>query len=113
MVNVTGIAKVLARLEAAAAAMAGAAKERTENALAESAAAKARDMAPVLSGTLRDSIQAEGNRVVADAPYAAAVELGTTDTAPQPYMRPAIHQTESEVRPTARAIYRAAVPHLR
>ena len=48
--------------------------------------------APVQSGALRDSIhvEAEGDderTVVADAPYALTVELGTEDTPARPYLR--------------------------
>ena len=51
--------------------------------------AKAR--APVDTGRLRSSIRVESEeltaRVIADCEYAAAVELGTSRTAPQPFMR--------------------------
>jgi HK97 gp10 family phage protein len=55
----------------------------------------ARRGAPVKTGTLRDSIQAEYDekkikgRVVATARYAKFVEHGTDDTAAQPFMQPA------------------------
>lgn len=52
-------------------------------------AAKAR--APVDTGRLRDSIRVEvegsAARVIADCPYAAAVEFGTPTRSPQPFMR--------------------------
>ena len=66
------------------------AAERVRLAAAERCeVAKAR--APVDTGRLRESIRAEAEgltaRVVADCPYAAAVELGTSRSAPQPFMR--------------------------
>lgn len=65
---------------------------------AQNAASIARQLAPVLTGNLRDSIAIEipksGNmlsvRVVASAPYAAFVELGTVNTEPQPFLGPAM-----------------------
>ena len=52
--------------------------------LAEGIAQRARDYAPVLSGTYRDSIRTERDdhsaSVVADVPYAIFVEVGTADT---------------------------------
>jgi len=51
----------------------------------------ARARAPVDTGRLRDSIRAESEgltaRVIADCPYAAAVEFGTKSAPPQPFMR--------------------------
>ena len=47
---------------------------------AEAIAEAARELAPVLTGTYRDSIHVEDGKVVADAPHAAAVEGGTNDT---------------------------------
>jgi HK97 gp10 family phage protein len=53
----------------------------------------AQRFAPVLTGRLRESITVRASgltaEVVADAPYAEYVEYGTSDTAPQPFMRPA------------------------
>ncbi len=60
--------------------------------IAESIADKARQNAPVKSGELKESIHADGSKVIASAEYASAVELGTATRAAQPYMRPAIEQ---------------------
>lgn len=53
----------------------------------------ARRFAPVLTGALREGIVVEGHgltaSVVSTIRYADYVEYGTSDTAPQPYMRPA------------------------
>lgn len=72
----------------------------TTELLATIGAAIARDAqryAPVDTGELRGSIEAEapiGNtvRIVARADYAAHVELGTSRMAAQPYLRPALYQ---------------------
>lgn len=62
----------------------------------------ARQLAPVDTGRLRDSIGLEGGggearasslasvSVVARAPYAGFVEFGTSRMGPQPFMRPAV-----------------------
>ena len=59
----------------------------------------ARRMAPVATGKLRDSIrvEAEGDtvRVGSDLDYAAYVELGTSDTPAQPFLKPAVYQRRS------------------
>lgn len=51
----------------------------------------AKSRAPVDTGRLRGSIRMEAEgltaRVIADCPYAAAVELGTAKRPPQPFMR--------------------------
>lgn len=64
-------------------------------AAAQAVAAVAREKAPVDTGALRDSIsvvEAEGNSrdVIADVPYANFVEFGTSDTEPEPFLRPAV-----------------------
>lgn len=56
---------------------------------AEAGANQARSLAPVLTGTLRESIVADEDGFGSDVDYAAFVEYGTSDTAPQPYMGPA------------------------
>lgn len=57
--------------------------------------------APVVTGFLRDSHEVvetgEGAEVRVTAPYAAAVEYGTSKMAAQPYLRPAIDTHEKEV----------------
>ncbi len=57
---------------------------------------KAKDLSPVDTGNLRNSISyRQGNRpnemiVGANAPYAIYQEFGTRNMPPQPFMRPAI-----------------------
>lgn len=64
--------------------------ERAEAAV-EVVADLARAGAPVETGELRDSIEGSRNRarVVATAPHAAAVEFGTVEHAPNPFLRAA------------------------
>jgi HK97 gp10 family phage protein len=61
----------------------------------------AQGFAPVLTGELRASIEASAHgltaEVSADAGYAAYVEYGTSDTAPQPFMRPAVDANEGRL----------------
>lgn len=56
-----------------------------------------RSRAPRQTGALADSIHqdASGN-VVVGVPYGGFVEYGTSDTAPQPFMRPAVDQVTPE-----------------
>lgn len=53
----------------------------------------AQRFAPVLTGALRQGIVVDGHglsvNVISTVSYADYVEYGTSDTAPQPYMRPA------------------------
>ena len=64
----------------------------------EKVAAEMRQNVPVDTGTLRDSIQVTDDGVDVTAPYAAFVEYGTSDTAPQPYAGPAVNKL---IRPAA------------
>ena len=52
---------------------------------------RARELVPVRSGRLRDSLQVEGNSVVTDVPYALEVELE------QPFMREALLQSREHI----------------
>jgi hypothetical protein len=63
--------------------------------LCEDTAEDARRLAPVKTGHLRSSIRAERDRVVADADYSGAVELGTEHQRAQPYLRPAAYRKRS------------------
>lgn len=68
--------------------------------LAEDIAADARRNAPVDTGRLRNSIEVvpvddKTVSVVATAPYAAHVELGTSDTRAQPFLKPAAYRKRS------------------
>ncbi|MGW3499360.1 HK97-gp10 family putative phage morphogenesis protein [Streptomyces globisporus] len=69
--------------------------EATVAQLCEDIAEDARRLAPVDTGHLRSSIRAEKDRVVADADYAGAVELGTQHTRAQPFLRPAAYRKRS------------------
>lgn len=59
--------------------------------LAQLVADEARQQVPVSSGQLRDSISVLGNAVVAEAPYAAAVE------AREPFLRPALEAARGQI----------------
>ena len=78
--DVRGLSETIASLERKKAAIPKALKIATHN-MAEKIAASAADYAPVVTGTLRDSIHVEdmsdGSLVVAEAPYSAYVEYGT------------------------------------
>ncbi len=52
-------------------------------------AALAQAYVPVDTGRLQESITAGPTGVTSDVEYAGFVEYGTSDTAAQPYMRPA------------------------
>jgi len=74
---------------------------------AQSIADQARQDCPVAGGRLRDSIGVEvladsagaaiTARVVADAPYAAAVELGLGGQPPQPFLVPGVEAGGEEL----------------
>lgn len=57
-----------------------------------------RRLAPVATGALRASIHPDAEGVSVGVAYAAYVEYGTADTAPQPFVNPAI---EGRIRPAA------------
>lgn len=56
----------------------------------------ARAFAPVLTGELKSGIRGQHlglvGEVVSEAPYSDYVEDGTSDTAPQPFMSPALER---------------------
>lgn len=68
------------------------AARNTAEEITEEVAEDARRMAPVDTGRLRESVHAEGNQVIAEADYAAYVELGTEDQKAQPFLRPALYR---------------------
>jgi len=63
--------------------------DREATRAARHGASEAAARAPRRTGELAASIHAEGNRMVASAPYAAFVEFGTSQMGPQPFMRSA------------------------
>src|SRR5947209_18661968 len=76
---------------------------------AQRVAERAREIVPVRTGRLRDSIAVEGGievdadeafqpiAVVATAPYASFVEDGTSRMTPRPFLEPAMEEIEPEV----------------
>lgn len=78
--------------------------ERAETLIARLAAEAleaARVQAPVKTGRLKNSIsmRCEGGKasVFTDCPYAAAVELGSKNAPPQPFMTPALHSVRVKI----------------
>ena len=86
--------------------------EEVQNILHDGArrvAERAREIVPVRTGRLRDSIMVEGGieadvdeafqpiAVVATAPYASFVEDGTSKMTPRPFLEPALEEIEPEV----------------
>lgn len=66
--------------------------EHAQGLLAEDIAEDAKRFAPVETGRLRDSIRAEGNRVVVGVDYWQYPEFGTSEMAAEPYLRPATYR---------------------
>jgi HK97 gp10 family phage protein len=67
------------------------------------AAEIAKEIVPVDTGALRDSISAGPDYLAADMPYASFVEYGTEKMDAQPFMTPAINQAIAEVRAAYRS----------
>lgn len=77
--------------------------------VAAKVAETAKDLAPVKSGNLRESISAtENGEVVTTANYYAEVEYGTSTTPAQPFVTPAAEQVATEIPAVARAAARRA-----
>lgn len=68
---------------------------------AETVCKSAKELCPVDTGRLRDSISVspsvDGAIVSSDADYAAYVEFGTSSLAPQPYLVPALLMNTSSI----------------
>lgn len=58
---------------------------------------RARDLAPPGAQHLKDSIVTEGHAVIAEAPYAVFVELGTQRMPARPFLRPALLEMRSQI----------------
>lgn len=111
-----GVDGLMRNLRAAQASLNDRAQRRILLNAGEIVARRARDLAPVQTGTLRDSIHVSfarpdemsfsirdsGVRVFigpsADVFYAPYIEFGTWKRQAHPFMRPAFDQTEDEVR---------------
>ena len=57
----------------------------------------AKNRAPVVSGDLRDSIQATADGVEVISDHALWVELGTEHMSPQPFLTPSVQDAESDM----------------
>lgn len=50
-----------------------------------------------ISGELDRSVHVEGNRIIIDAPHAAALEFGGPHLAPRPFVRPAVQRVAERI----------------
>jgi HK97 gp10 family phage protein len=77
-----------------------------QRAVAQDIAARARELAPVKTGFLRENIIViEGSNqteIASLAPYSLFVEFGTARTAAKPFLRPAYHSFQYFQRVSAR-----------
>jgi HK97 gp10 family phage protein len=95
MIDIIGLDALLARF--ARMAVAGeVASVSAEDQLAQEIAAVARNLVPVETGNLRDSITAEPGRVYTEVDYAPFVEYGTADHDAESFMRPAADEADAE-----------------
>lgn len=113
----SGLAEVIASLDAAVERVSLAAPQATR-AVGEEVVEVAKSLAPVRSGTLRDSIEildeerdVEGCSVTVGTTivYAEDVEHGTSDTPAQPFLRPAIEQGRASMMKSSAAVLRPAL----
>jgi HK97 gp10 family phage protein len=70
--------------------------DKIETKITDSIVQKAKELAPVGSGKLRNSIKSKKKdnnlwEIVADVPYSYYVEMGTSHEAPHPFLRPATY----------------------
>lgn len=98
--NIQGLPELLRQLDQQLSRIEDLVEQQTQT-TAEAIAATARELAPVASGRLRDSIQAvraSGGfyKVGTDVPYAAAKELGLRNSPAKPFLFPAylLHRDE-------------------
>ena len=100
------LSQLILRLDALPETLRAAALSAADDAASE-AVEIAQSLVPVRTGALKASIAAEplpnGAQILASRPYAAAVELGSLHTAPQPYLLPAAREADYPAR-TARAV---------
>ncbi len=99
-IKVVGVEKLVARFEALGLA-AEPALEAAEEAIGQDVVDYARDLVPVLTGNLRDSLTFERGlgfaRVYTDVVYAGQVEYGGAHNPPEPYLRPAADLSNLEL----------------
>ena len=69
----------------------------------------AKDIVPVKTGFLRDSITSTDEGIEVTAPYAFAVEYGTSRKMAQPYIRPAIDTHKREIVDAVEAVLQQEV----
>jgi HK97 gp10 family phage protein len=107
MISVSGVASALAAFGKVA-ALGKLAGEAGVRAVAEDVATFARQMVPVDTGELRDSIEVTGEGVVAGTDHAVYVEFGTFKMTAEPFLRPAADEAdESSAAVAATAVFRS------
>lgn len=83
------------------------ASKELEADMAARAAEAARELAPVRTGQLRESIASnDSGEVTSTSPAAEAIEYGTSRTPARPFVTPAVEQVSTEVPGVARQIAR-------
>ena len=100
--SVKGFDRAIAKVDALLALMSDAPQEAAREWLEQDFKPLAKQLAPVRTGELRDSIDGEvtpgGVRVFASAPYAKLVEEGTSKQAAQPFLTPAFERTKHKLK---------------
>ena len=75
--------------------------------IALEAVSKAKEMVPVKTGALQASIQADVSKhneelkeavIFSDKEYAASIEFGSRNNAPQPFLQPALDSVKNKIR---------------
>jgi hypothetical protein len=94
-IQVMGVDKLLAKF-ATGTALADVAVAAAVDEIGGEVLTTARELVPVLTGHLRDSLTYETGRVFTDVVYAGQVEYGGTHNPPEPYMRPAADTANTE-----------------
>jgi len=88
LIVVRGVPEFITRLTAAG-VVGDAALQAVIDGIGNEVARQAKEIVPVVSGDLQDSITYDNGRVYTAMPYARAVEFGGPHNDPKPYLRPA------------------------
>jgi hypothetical protein len=94
-IEVLGVEKLLAQF-AAGTVLADVAVAAAVDEIGDDVLTTARELVPVLTGHLRDSLTYEAGRVFTDVVYAGQVEYGGAHNPPEPYLRPAADTANTE-----------------
>jgi len=85
-------------------------EESWKNEWSKKVAGDMRSFAPVDTGALRDSIRETSDGVEVGVDYGVYVEFGTSDTAPQPFVAPAVNRN---IKPAAQDLGRQVIRQLK